>query len=48
MATSNNVSFRSFVAAFRGQWFATMSGGFSVPFTIASVFVSNDYAKLIF
>ena len=37
-----------FAFAFREHWFATMSGGASVPFTALAVFVDNKWAQLIF
>lgn len=39
---------RDFFLAFREHWFAAMSGGFSVPFTVAAVFSDNKYAQIIF
>ena len=38
----------SFARAFREHLFAAMSGGFSVPFAAAAVFLDNKYAQLIF
>ena len=40
-------SIRGFVAAFRREWFAAMSGGFSVPFVFLSAFVDNKYARVV-
>lgn len=40
-------SFRNFIAAFRNHWFDAMSGGASVPFTIAAVFVEQTYQKIL-
>jgi hypothetical protein len=44
---SDQPSIRGFVAAFRGEWFAAMSGGFSVPFVFLAAFVDNKYGQLI-
>src|SRR5882757_6324855 len=44
----SQTSIRSFALAFRGQWFAAMSGGFSVPFTALAVFLDNKYQQAIF
>src|SRR5882757_5744663 len=44
----SQTSIRSFALAFRGQWFAAMSGGFSVPFTALAVFLDNKYQQIIF
>jgi hypothetical protein len=38
----------SFAGVLRQNWFAAMSGGFSVPFTAAAVHFDNKYAQLIF
>jgi hypothetical protein len=38
----------SFTLAFREHWFAAMSGGASVPFTVLAVFVDAKWAQLIF
>lgn len=38
---------RAFFAAFRGEWFAVMSGAFSVPFAALGAFVEGE-AKAIF
>jgi hypothetical protein len=40
--------FWSFLRALRADWFAAMSGGFSVPFTAVAVFADNKYAQAIF
>lgn len=37
-----------FLLAFRQHWFAAMSGGFSVPFTAAAIYLQNKYAQGIF
>jgi hypothetical protein len=42
------ISVWSFAQAFRGQWFAAMSGGFSVPFAALAVFLDNKYQQVIF
>jgi hypothetical protein len=39
---------KDFVLAFRAQWFAAMSGGFSVPFTALAVLVDNKFQQAIF
>jgi hypothetical protein len=39
--------FWSFTLAFREELFAAMSGGASVPFTIAAVYVDNKYAQAL-
>jgi hypothetical protein len=39
---------RNFVAAFRGHWFAAMSGVFSVPFYGLAVYLDNKFAQTIF
>ena len=44
----SQISVWSFAQAFRGQWFAAMSGGFSVPFTALAVFLDNKYQQTIF
>jgi hypothetical protein len=41
-------TFRNFVAAFRGHWFAAMSGVFSVPFYGLAVYLDNKFAQTIF
>ena len=41
-------SIKDFLLAFRGQWFAAMSGGFSVPFTALAVFLDSKYQQIIF
>lgn len=38
---------RNFLAAFNGHWFDLMSGGASVPFAIAAVFVEQTYQKVL-
>jgi hypothetical protein len=40
-------NFRAFVAAIRADWFAAMSGGFSVPFGAAAVFADTKYGQAI-
>jgi hypothetical protein len=40
--------FWNFLRALRADWFAAMSGGFSVPFTAITVFADNKYAQTIF
>jgi hypothetical protein len=39
---------KAFALALRAQWFAAMSGGFSVPFAAAAVFVDSKFGQLIF
>lgn len=38
----------NFARAFRDHWFAAMSGAVSVPFSIATAVVADNYAKTIF
>jgi hypothetical protein len=40
-------TFRNFIASFGDHWFDAMSGGASVPFAIATVFVAQTYQKLL-
>jgi hypothetical protein len=37
----------AFIAAFRGHWFAAMSGGFSVPFAFASALAGDKYVQSV-
>jgi hypothetical protein len=38
----------AFAGTLRANWFAAMSGGFSVPFTAAAVYFDSKYAHVIF
>jgi hypothetical protein len=45
MANSAYPSFWNFLASFRRRWFAAMSGGLSVPFTLGAVYASGKWEK---
>jgi hypothetical protein len=48
MVAPMGTRFRDFLWEFRHHWFAALSGGFSVPFTIATVFAGDKFAQAIF
>jgi hypothetical protein len=48
MPKKSDARFWSFVKAFRHHWFTALSGCFSVPFTVLTVYSGDKYAQSIF